>query len=67
MKFRTSTKAPPTREEAAATCRGAVQVAVETALNQKAHPIDLADMLEAIATRLRTAHAMTGHHAPARR
>jgi hypothetical protein len=58
MKFRTSTKAPPTREEAAATCRGAVQVAVEAAMNAKVHPIDVADLIEAVATRLRMAHAM---------
>ena len=56
--FASKTKAPPTREEAAATCRGQVEVAVQTAMNAKVHPIDVADMLEAAATRLRVAHSM---------
>ena len=64
--FRTKTSsAPPTREEAAATCRGQIEVAIQTAMNAKVHPIDLADLLESQAERLRMACAMTGHHARA--
>ncbi len=57
--FGTSTKAkaPPTREQAAATCRGQVEAAVTLALSAKVHRIDVADLLESIATRLRMAHA----------
>jgi hypothetical protein len=56
--FTTKTKAAPTREEAAATCRGQVEVAVQTALNAKVHPVDVADLLDAAATRLRVSHSM---------
>jgi hypothetical protein len=57
--FRTSTKsAPPTRQEASATCRGQIEAAVTLALSANVHRIDCADLLESIATQLRVAHSM---------
>jgi hypothetical protein len=47
----------PSREEAAATFRGSVEAAVTIALSARVHRIDVADLLESQARRLRMAHA----------
>jgi len=45
--FRTSTKsAPPTRQEASATCRGQIEAAVTLALSANVHRIDCADLYQ---------------------
>ena len=67
MLFGTSkTKAAPTPAVAAASLRGRISQAVELALADRLHKLDVADALESQAEQLRMSCAMTGHHARAR-
>ncbi|MGA2254419.1 MAG: hypothetical protein ABSG53_07145 [Thermoguttaceae bacterium] len=52
------TKAAPTPAEAAASLLGRIAQAVELALADRLHRVDIADALESHATRLRLAHSM---------